>query len=73
LTLEVTNWGISIPKNEKDSIFGLFYRGTNAIHISGSGMGLFLVKKITEVLSGSIEAITQPSKNMVTFKVVIKR
>jgi signal transduction histidine kinase len=73
IILEITNWGIPIPKNEKNSIFRLFYRGSNATHISGSGMGLFLVKKITEAMKGTVEVISQPSKNMTTFKIVINR
>ena len=37
-----------------DLVFDKFYRSTNAQHISGSGLGLYLVKALTEMLNGSI-------------------
>jgi signal transduction histidine kinase len=35
-------------------VFDKFYRSSNASHISGSGLGLYLVKALTEMLHGSI-------------------
>ncbi len=37
-----------------DLVFDKFYRSSNAHHISGSGLGLYLVKALTEMLNGSI-------------------
>jgi signal transduction histidine kinase len=37
-----------------DLVFDKFYRSSNAHHISGSGLGLYLVKALTEMLKGSI-------------------
>jgi signal transduction histidine kinase len=37
-----------------DLVFDKFYRNSNAQHISGSGLGLYLVKALTEMLNGSI-------------------
>lgn len=37
-----------------DFVFDKFYRSSNAHHISGSGLGLYLVKALTEMLNGSI-------------------
>jgi signal transduction histidine kinase len=42
--LEVSDNGIGIPIERQDKIFDLFYRGHD--HSQGSGLGLFLVKKI---------------------------
>ena len=41
-----------MPAN--DLVFDKFYRSSNAHHISGSGLGLYLVKALTEMLNGSI-------------------
>jgi signal transduction histidine kinase len=35
-------------------VFDKFYRSSNASHISGSGLGLYLVKALAEMLKGSI-------------------
>jgi signal transduction histidine kinase len=37
-----------------DVVFDKFYRSSNASHISGSGLGLYLVKALAEMLKGSI-------------------
>jgi signal transduction histidine kinase len=37
-----------------DFVFDKFYRSSNASHISGSGLGLYLVKALAEMLNGSI-------------------
>ncbi len=37
-----------------DLVFDKFYRSSNAHHVSGSGLGLYLVKALTEMLNGSI-------------------
>ena len=37
-----------------DFVFDKFYRSSNAQHISGSGLGLYLVKALIEMLNGSI-------------------
>ncbi len=63
ITIETSDSGIGIPKNEIEKIFQQFYRATNlpSKYIEGSGLGLSLVKEIVERLNGSIN-ITSPSK-----------
>lgn len=48
-----------------DLVFDKFYRSSNAHHISGSGLGLYLVKALAEMLKGSI--IYQPKSGWVKF------
>jgi signal transduction histidine kinase len=51
-TVEVFDNGLGIPEEQQDKIFDIFYRATeNSI---GSGMGLFLVKSLSEKAGGSI-------------------
>lgn len=53
---EITDSGIGIPENEQKKLFKLFVRGSNAINskITGSGIGLLLVRKLVKLHSGSI-------------------
>ena len=46
----VTDTGIGIPEDEKGNMFAKFYRAANArsIVVAGSGLGLYVVKRIVE-------------------------
>lgn len=52
----VSNSGIEIPVEERENIFNQFYRIPNndPWQYGGTGLGLTLVKKLTELLQGSI-------------------
>jgi light-regulated signal transduction histidine kinase (bacteriophytochrome) len=67
--LRVSNTGVEIAATERDRIFDKFYRIPNndPWKHGGTGLGLALVKKLTEYLSGSIQVETQP--NQTTFVV----
>lgn len=53
--LKVTNYGRFISKDDKNEIFGFRMRGDNARDASGMGIGLYLVKFLTEtLLHGSV-------------------
>lgn len=51
--LSVSDAGPGIPRRERGRIFDSFYRGGGAE--SGSGLGLYLVKRGAETLGGSVE------------------
>lgn len=53
----IKDTGIGIPKNEQQHMFEKFYRATNALakEPSGSGIGLYTVKKIVLALGGSVD------------------
>ena len=51
-SLEVSDNGIGIPVERQDKIFDLFYRGHD--HSKGSGLGLFLVKKIVSKMNAKV-------------------
>lgn len=57
ITLEVKDNGIGIPENERNKIFKKFYRIGNEETRStkGTGIGLFIVKKVTDMHNGSIK------------------
>jgi PAS domain S-box-containing protein len=46
--------GIGIPESEMSQIFDFFYRATNVGNISGTGLGLAVVKKCVDLHQGSI-------------------
>lgn len=56
LTITFSDNGIGIPDNEKKNVFQKFYRvGEEKTRTKpGSGLGLFLVKKITEIHGGKV-------------------
>lgn len=58
LTLTVQDWGIGIPDADKDKLFTNFFRARNAIHITGTGLGLYLVKQYVDRLGGTIRFIS---------------
>ena len=57
--LKVSDHGIGIPDGEKGDVFNRFIRGSNAVHIQGTGIGLSIVKKYTEMMNGHIEVTSK--------------
>ena len=50
----VTNSGCTLPESEGEHIFESFYRGTNVGSKPGSGLGLYISKKLMEKMGGEI-------------------
>jgi signal transduction histidine kinase len=56
VTIRVSNTGSSIPDEAKGRIFERFYRGANAQQLTpGSGLGLYVARKIALAHGGSLE------------------
>jgi PAS domain S-box-containing protein len=53
-TIRVTDKGIGISEEDQQHLFSSFFRGHNAINIQGTGLGLHIVKRYTELIGGSI-------------------
>ena len=70
--LTVTDTGIGIPKAAQAKLFQRFFRAENAVLMQGegSGLGLYLVKKILELVDGSITYETVEGSGT-TFHVII--
>lgn len=60
----VTDDGIGVPKSEQHHLFGKFYRAGNAkkARPDGTGLGLFMAKKVVVAQGGSIIFKTQEGK-----------
>lgn len=69
VAVKVANTGSSIPYNERDRIFERFYRGADAVRsTSGSGLGLYVARKIAIAHGGSLDLKVQSQPNdMTTF------
>jgi len=63
--LAITDYGIGIPKNEKNRIFESFYRGSNTTEFQGTGLGLVISKEFVELHHGKIWMSSVPGKKTV--------
>jgi two-component system, OmpR family, sensor histidine kinase BaeS len=58
--LHVTDSGIGIEATELPRIFERFWRGRQAEHISGSGIGLAIAAELAQANGGSLSAESEP-------------
>lgn len=70
LVISVRDTGVGIPAEEQARVFEAYYRGKNAVHTSGEGIGLYLVKENLQQIGGKIELESAPGKGS-TFKIFI--
>jgi len=52
--ISVTDKGIGISEEDQQHLFSSFFRGKNAVNIQGTGLGLHIVKRYTDLMGGSI-------------------
>lgn len=69
--LSVKDRGLGIPKDDQAKLFKRFFRSSNVTNIQGTGLGLHIVNKYSELLNGTIECISEEGKGtqfIITFK-----
>lgn len=54
VTLSISDRGIGIPEEDLDKLFNRFFRSSNVTNIQGTGLGLHIVSKYTELMNGKI-------------------
>ena len=54
--ITVTNTGCTLGEEELTDIFGSFRRGSNSNGVKGSGLGLFICRKLMTMMNGDIYA-----------------
>jgi len=64
--VSVVNSGCTLPENEISHIFDSFYRGSNVGSNSGSGLGLYICKKLMQNMNGDIFAESGNNQMTVT-------
>jgi PAS domain S-box-containing protein len=70
LKLSVKDNGIGISKSDQQHLFQRFFRGHNATHIQGTGLGLNIVTKYVELMNGSIDFESEENIGT-TFTIII--
>jgi len=70
IILSIQDNGLGVPEKKKYEIFARFKRAHT--HVEGSGVGLYLVKKIINNAGGDIEVESEVGKGSV-FKVYFKK
>lgn len=60
--ISITDKGIGISKNDQEHLFTSFYRGSNALNIQGTGLGLHIVKRYLDLLNGTIDLQSELNK-----------
>lgn len=61
--IEIEDFGIGIPPNDMRRIFDAFYTGQNGrLYRESTGMGLFLVKEVTQYLQHNVEVESEVGK-----------
>lgn len=66
--LDVVNISEMLSDEDRRSAFDRYYRGANALHKPGSGLGLYLVRRIVELHGGKVK-LDQSESREVTFSV----
>jgi signal transduction histidine kinase len=72
VALVVRDEGIGIPPEAQERIFERFERAVTERHYGGFGLGLWIVRRILEVLGGTIRVESSPGQGA-TFTVELKR
>jgi PAS domain S-box-containing protein len=72
LKVAVTDTGIGIPKDRIDRLFKMFSQvdSSTTRHYGGSGLGLSIVKRLSELMGGAVEVQSEPGRGS-TFWVTV--
>jgi signal transduction histidine kinase len=70
ITLQVEDTGIGIPEADQQKLFQSFHRASNVGNISGTGLGLDIIRRAIKVLEGSITFSSMKGKGT-TFTVTL--
>lgn len=60
--VSITDYGIGIPEAEQHLLFSSFFRASNTENVSGTGMGLVIVKQFMDLHKGEITISSKESQ-----------
>ncbi|MFT3884687.1 MAG: PAS domain-containing sensor histidine kinase [Flavobacteriales bacterium] len=66
LGIVVKDEGIGIPEEDQQHLFQRFFRGGNATTIQGTGLGLNIVTRYLDLMSGTIRFTSRPGATVFT-------
>jgi signal transduction histidine kinase len=70
LIVSVKDQGIGISKQDQEHLFERFFRAENATNVQGTGLGLNIVLKYLELMSGHINCDSELGKGTTfTFRI----
>jgi signal transduction histidine kinase len=73
IVMQVRDEGIGIPEEEKEHLFESFFRARNAQNIQGTGLGLHIIKRYSDLLNGNIALDSEINKGTtVTISIPVK-
>ncbi len=72
LKISVKDNGIGISKVDQQHLFERFFRGHNATHIQGTGLGLNIVARYAELMNASINFESEENKGTI-FTIIIQQ
>ncbi|MDP9961261.1 ATP-binding protein [Chryseobacterium lathyri] len=72
LSVDVISHGDTIPEEEQAKLFEAFMRGNNSQNISGSGLGLRIVKRILEYHNAKIK-YSSPADQINKFSIIFNK
>jgi len=64
LSLQVRDYGMGIPEEDRKELFEPFHRGSNVTAIQGTGLGLSIMKKGVDCLKGFIDVKSEVGKEL---------
>lgn len=70
VNISIKDNGIGISKEDQKHLFERFFRGHNATHIQGTGLGLNIVAKYVELMNGSLDYESRENKGTI-FTIII--
>jgi len=65
IKIDIKDEGIGIPASDQKYLFERFFRASNVSNIQGTGLGLTIVKRYVELLSGTLTFFSEPHKGSV--------
>ena len=70
IVISISDEGIGIPEEDLEIIFDPFYRSKNIGNISGTGLGLTIVKNVIDIHKGKLEVESSLNKGT-QFKIIL--
>ena len=72
ISISVIDSGIGISKEDQQHLFERFFRGQNATHIQGTGLGLNIISSYLKLMEGTIQIDSEENKGTL-FTVIFKK
>ncbi|NML63854.1 HAMP domain-containing histidine kinase [Hymenobacter sp. RP-2-7] len=70
LTLSVQDQGVGIAPEDQEHLFERFFRASATAYVPGTGLGLYIIARYLELMSGSVDLTSEPGVGT-TFTVTI--